>query len=143
MGLLVVCCPKALLLWWHAVLTPGHYLIGAVAAVLSQATAVVVAVLFSPPVHYLLGAAGVVLSQATAVVVGVLFSPPGHYLTVAAGAVLSQATAVVVGVMFSPPGHFWLETLVLCCPEPLQSRDARQNIPVGFVCCSQPKTFVN
>ena len=41
LGLLVVCCSRALLLWWCVVLTPGHVLIGVVGGVLSKATTVV------------------------------------------------------------------------------------------------------
>ena len=35
------CCPKPLLLWWCAVLTPGHYLIGTAGGVLPKGTTVV------------------------------------------------------------------------------------------------------
>ena len=78
LGLLVVCCSRALLLWWCVVLTPGHVLIGVVGGVLSKATTVVLVscshtrTLFDWSCwwcvvqgHYCCG--------------DVLFSPPGHF----------------------------------------------------------------
>ena len=133
LGLLVVCCSRALLLWWCAVLTPGHVLIGVVGGVLSKATTVVLVscshtrtlfdwscwwcvvqghyccgdVLFSPPGHFLFGTAGGGLSQATTVVIGVLFSPPGHFEWGCWWWVV-QGHYCCGGVLFLPPGHVLL-----------------------------------
>ena len=90
------CCPKPLLLWWCAVLTPGHYLIGTAGGVLSKVTTVVLVSCSHTRTFFDWGCMCCVV-QGHYCCVGVLFSHQDTFVIGTAGGVLPKN--IIVGVM--------------------------------------------